>query len=67
MGEQDRTIPDGDVIEVLGQTECGCGWTVPTTFPREPVRGDWCPIGPLNLHHWHDSDCVFCGGIRNGN
>lgn len=56
-----------DWCQQLGRAEpkpCGCGLAAPTSFPREPVRGDWCPIGSLNLHHWHGPDCVFCGGTR---
>ena len=45
-------------------TDCACGLTPPTTFPAEPAKGDRCPIGPMNLHHWHDDQCVFCSRTR---
>ena len=47
---------------------CACPWDVPDSFGHEPVKGDYCPIGPLNLHHWHDWNdtqaCVFCGWVK---
>jgi hypothetical protein len=46
------------------EVACRCGLEPPTTFPRMPVSGDYCPIGPLHLHHWHGDVCVFCSGTR---
>ena len=27
------------------------------------AKGDWCPIGPLNLHTWNfeRTECIWCG------
>lgn len=61
------TPPDLLSDEQEPQTQrCGCGMEPSPHFPSEPVRGDWCPIGMLNLHHWHGDVCVFCSGLRRG-
>lgn len=49
-------------IDTAATPSCGCGLDEPT-FPRTLLRGDRCPIGPLQLHHWHGELCMFCGGV----
>jgi len=30
------------------------------------MKGDWCPIGPLNLHtmNFEQTECIWCGPNR---
>lgn len=38
----------------------------PARFPAHLVKGERCPIGPLQLHTWDGDTCRHCGGSRPG-
>ena len=57
-------IPDDEWASWAEAETCSCGLDEPKGFPRKPVKGDRCPVGGLQLHHWHGDVCVCCGGTR---